>query len=74
MRRHGNARGVFQPAGLDGLDRPFTGIGGRGAAKTIEGFFQVESAVVDAFVIGLPALQEGVANQVTIAVIHVAQQ
>src|SRR5690606_22328890 len=65
VRRHGNTRSIFQGARFDGIDRPLTDIRGRGPAKAVEGFFQIVVAVVDAFVIGLPELQERIANQVT---------
>ncbi|MOA54229.1 hypothetical protein D3C78_1778110 [compost metagenome] len=74
MRGHGNTRGIFHYARFHGVDRPFTDIGRGGAAKAVEGLFQVETVVVEAVVIGLPELQKRIANQVAVTVINVTHQ
>src|SRR6218665_701731 len=72
MRRHRHPGSVAHHTGFDCVQGPLTGIErGGGAAKAVEGFFQVEIGVVAALVVGLPELQKGVAHQMAVAVVDI---
>lgn len=65
--------GLFLRRRLEGMQVPLPGIErSGGSAKTIEWLVQVVFRVVAPLAVGLPELQEGIADQVTVAVVHIA--